>query len=123
VIVDVPHLVGGAGRQPDHREKNKVFSARAQAQRPDRKSLLAEHHHWTYDTYALAHTTAPPWCRPAATPGSSLTADYAFGQALERDTAAVVTASGRQVLGSVKHRSHHRLLLLPPAGAVLQGER
>ncbi len=55
--------------------------------------------HWTYDTYALAHGTGAAIVAQGGKNWYFLTADYAFGHALERDTAAVVTASGGKVLG------------------------
>ena len=59
--------------------------------------------HWTYDTYMLAHSTGQALVKAGGDTWFFLTADYAFGAALERDTTAVVTASGGKVLGSVKH--------------------
>jgi branched-chain amino acid transport system substrate-binding protein len=59
--------------------------------------------HWTYDTYMLAHTTGQALVKAGGTSWFFLTADYAFGAALERDTAAVVVAEGGKVLGGVKH--------------------
>ncbi|KAB2872762.1 MAG: ABC transporter substrate-binding protein [Burkholderiaceae bacterium] len=58
--------------------------------------------HWTYDTWMLAHGTGSAVVKSGGDSWFFLTADYAFGHALERDTAAVVTASGGKVLGSVK---------------------
>jgi branched-chain amino acid transport system substrate-binding protein len=57
--------------------------------------------HWTYDTYALAVGTGAPLAKEG--PWFFLTADYAFGAALERDTATAVVKNGGKVLGSVKH--------------------
>jgi branched-chain amino acid transport system substrate-binding protein len=59
--------------------------------------------HWTYDTYMLAHSTGQVLVKAGGDTWFFLTADYAFGAALERDTTAVVTAAGGKVLGSVKH--------------------
>ena len=59
--------------------------------------------HWTYDTYMLAHTTGQALVKAGGTSWFFLTADYAFGAALERDTTAVVTANGGKVIGGVKH--------------------
>jgi branched-chain amino acid transport system substrate-binding protein len=59
--------------------------------------------HWTYDTYMLAHTTGQALVKAGGTTWFFLTADYAFGAALERDTAAVVVANGGKVAGGVKH--------------------
>ena len=59
--------------------------------------------HYTYDTYALANGTAKAVTQQGGDTWFFLTADYAFGQALEKDSSAVVTASGGKVLGSVRH--------------------
>src|SRR5437660_220396 len=59
--------------------------------------------HWVYDTYMLANGTVKALVKSGGDTWFFLTADYAFGQALERDTAGVVTASGGKVLGGVKH--------------------
>lgn len=59
--------------------------------------------HWTYDTWALANGTGSAVVADGGETWFFLTADYAFGHALERDTSAVVEASGGQVLGAVRH--------------------
>ena len=58
---------------------------------------------YTYDTYMLANGTGKALTKAGGDSWFFLTADYAFGHALERDTAAVVTANGGKVLGSVRH--------------------
>ena len=58
---------------------------------------------YTYDTYMLANGTGKALTKAGGDSWFFLTADYAFGQALERDTSAVVTANGGKVLGDVKH--------------------
>src|SRR3954469_2293246 len=58
---------------------------------------------YTYDTYRLANGTSKALTKAGGDSWFFLTADYAFGHALERDTTAVVTANGGKVLGSVKH--------------------
>jgi branched-chain amino acid transport system substrate-binding protein len=58
---------------------------------------------YTYDTYMLANGTGKALVKSGGDTWFFLTADYAFGQALERDTSAVVLANGGKVLGSVKH--------------------
>ena len=58
---------------------------------------------YTYDTYMLANGTGKALTEAGGDSWFFLTADYAFGHALERDTSAVVTANGGKVLGSVKH--------------------
>ena len=59
--------------------------------------------HWVYDTYALAKVTGGAIVKGGGDSWYFLTADYAFGHALERDVTAVVTASGGKVLGGVRH--------------------
>ena len=59
--------------------------------------------HWVYDTYMLANSTGQALVKAGGDTWFFLTADYAFGHALERDTAAVVVKSGGKVLGAVKH--------------------
>jgi branched-chain amino acid transport system substrate-binding protein len=59
--------------------------------------------HWVYDTYMLANGTGKALVKSGGDSWFFLTADYAFGMALERDTSAVVTANGGKVLGGVKH--------------------
>ena len=58
--------------------------------------------HWTYDTYMLAHSTGQALVKAGGDTWFFITAVYAFGLALQRVTAAVVTAAGGKVLGDVK---------------------
>jgi branched-chain amino acid transport system substrate-binding protein len=58
--------------------------------------------HWLYDTWMLAHGTGSAVVKAGGDSWFFLTADYAFGHALERDTSEVVKASGGKVLGGVK---------------------
>ncbi len=59
--------------------------------------------HWVYDTYALAHVTGEAMVKTGGDSWYFLTADYAFGHALERDVTEVVKSAGGKVLGSVRH--------------------
>ena len=59
--------------------------------------------HWVYDTWALAHVTGEALVKAGGDSWYFLTADYAFGHALERDVSEVVKAAGGKVLGSVRH--------------------
>ncbi len=59
--------------------------------------------HWLYDTWMLAHGTGKAIVQTGGKTWFFLTADYAFGHALERDTAEVVKANGGKVLGAVRH--------------------
>jgi branched-chain amino acid transport system substrate-binding protein len=59
--------------------------------------------HWTYDTWALANGTGTAMTKKGADSWFFLTADYAFGAALERDTSEAVKKAGGKILGGVKH--------------------
>ncbi len=59
--------------------------------------------HWVYDTYLLANGTGKALVKSGGDTWFFLTADYAFGHALERDTGDVVKANGGKVLGAVRH--------------------
>ena len=59
--------------------------------------------HWTYDTYMLANGTGKALVKAGGDSWFFLTADYAFGHALERDTGDVVKAAGGKVIGAVRH--------------------
>lgn len=67
--------------------------------------------HWTYNTRALAVGTGSAVVKEGGDTWYFLTADYAFGESLQRDVAAVVEAEGGQVLGSIKHPFHRRIFL------------
>jgi branched-chain amino acid transport system substrate-binding protein len=82
------------------REKNKVILVNGAAS----SDLTGKHCaptsiHWTYDTTALANGTGSAVVKAGGTTWFFITADYAFGHALERDTAAVVKQNGGNVLG------------------------
>jgi len=71
--------------------------------------------HYAYDTYALAVGTGKALIKEKLDSWYFLTADYAFGHALEADTAAVVKANGGTVVGSVRYpidTSDHSAFLL-----------
>ena len=57
--------------------------------------------HWTMDTWMLAHSTGGAMVKAGGTSWFFITADYAFGHALERDTSNFVTQAGGKVLGNV----------------------
>ena len=59
--------------------------------------------HWTYDTWMLAHSTGAAMVQAGGDTWFFVTADYAFGTALERDTTNFVTKAGGKVIGSVRH--------------------
>jgi len=58
--------------------------------------------HFSYDTFALAHGTGTALTKAGGDSWFFITADYAFGYALERDSADAVKAAGGKVLGSVR---------------------
>ncbi|VVO24495.1 ABC transporter substrate-binding protein [Pseudomonas fluorescens] len=61
------------------------------------------HIHWTYDSYALANGTAKAVLASGGKNWFILTADYAFGHAMESDITKVVEADGGKVVGKVRH--------------------
>jgi branched-chain amino acid transport system substrate-binding protein len=104
VIVDVPTSSVALAVSQVVKDKNKVFLASGPATSDlTGKACSPNTVHWTYDTYALAHTTGTAEVKSGGDTWFFLTADYAFGHALERDTTAVVTGAGGKVLGGVKH--------------------
>ncbi|UUP19462.1 ABC transporter substrate-binding protein [Nitratireductor thuwali] len=104
VIVDVPTSSVALAVNEVVREKDKVFLASGPATSDlTGKACSPNTIHWTYDTYSLANGTGKAMVEQGGDTWFFLTADYAFGHALERDTAAVVEASGGEVVGSVRH--------------------
>ncbi|MBK9116302.1 MAG: ABC transporter substrate-binding protein [Betaproteobacteria bacterium] len=67
------------------------------------KACNANAIHWTYDTWMLANGTGSAIVKTGGDSWFFLTADYAFGHALERDTEAVVLKNGGKVAGKVRH--------------------
>jgi branched-chain amino acid transport system substrate-binding protein len=104
VIVDVPTSSVALAVNEVVREKNKVFLVSGAASSDLTGSKCSPNTvHWTYDTWALANGTGKALVKTGGDTWFFLTADYAFGHALERDTAAVVEANGGKVLGKVRH--------------------
>ncbi|EJW11990.1 Leucine-, isoleucine-, valine-, threonine-, and alanine-binding protein [Rhodovulum sp. PH10] len=104
VIVDTPTSSVALAVSQITREKNKVFlNSGAGASELTGTACSPNFVHWTYDTWALAHGTGAAIVKQGGKTWFFLTADYAFGHALERDTAAVVKEMGGEVLGSVRH--------------------
>ncbi len=86
------------------RDKNKVFLVSGAAASDLTGAKCSPNTiHWTYDTWALANGTGQAIVKTGGDSWFFLTANYAFGLALERDTAAVVTKNGGKVLGQVRH--------------------
>src|SRR5258706_3583027 len=103
VITDVPTSSVALAVNEVSREKQKlalfVGPASSDITGPKCSPYAAN---WVYDTYALAHVTGGAVVKTGGDSWFFMTADYAFGHALERDTAAVVKESGGKVLGDVK---------------------
>ena len=103
-IADVPTSSVALAVNEIIREKNKVFLAVGPATSDlTGKACSPNTVHWIYDTWALANGTGNALVKTGGDTWFFLTADYAFGHALERDTEAVVLKSGGKVLGKVRH--------------------
>ncbi|MGO8919371.1 MAG: ABC transporter substrate-binding protein [Stellaceae bacterium] len=102
VITDVPNSGVALAVNEVSREKQRlalfVGPASSDLTGPKCSAYSAS---WVYDTYALAHVTGGAVVKSGGDTWYFLTADYAFGHALERDTASVVEATGGRVLGTV----------------------
>jgi branched-chain amino acid transport system substrate-binding protein len=104
MIVDVPNSGVALAVNEVAREKNKVFIVSGAASSDLTGPKCSPNTiHWTYDTWMLANGTGKALVKTGGDTWFFLTADYAFGHALERDTTAVITANGGKVLGSVSH--------------------
>jgi branched-chain amino acid transport system substrate-binding protein len=102
-IVDVPTSSVALAVQQIARTKGKVFLiSGAAASDLTGKACSPTSVHWTYDTVALANGTGSAVVKAGGDTWFFITADYAFGHALERDTARVVEANGGKVLGKVR---------------------
>src|SRR6202044_1184868 len=103
-IVDVPTSSVALAVNEVVREKNKVFLVSGAAISDLTGPKCSPNTvHWTYDTWMLANSTGKSLVKSGGDTWFFLTADYAFGHALERDTTAVIKANGGQVLGAVAH--------------------
>jgi branched-chain amino acid transport system substrate-binding protein len=103
VIVDVPNSGVALAVSEIARQKNKLLLvSNAVSSDLTGQKCNANTIHWTYDTWALANGTGKAVVKTGGDSWFFITADYAFGYALERDTAAVVEANGGKVLGKVR---------------------
>lgn len=102
-ILDVPTSSVALAINQITKDKNKIMlNSGAAASDLTGKACSPNTIHWTYDTYALAQGTGGAMVKAGGDSWFFLTADYAFGHALERDTAAIVTKSGGKVIGAVR---------------------
>ncbi len=103
LILDVPTSSVALAVSQITKEKNKVnINSGAGSSDLTGKACNANTIHWTYDTYALAQGTGGAMVKAGGDSWFFLTADYAFGHALERDATAIITKAGGKVVGSVK---------------------
>ncbi|MCT8974908.1 ABC transporter substrate-binding protein [Microbaculum marinisediminis] len=102
-IVDVPTSSVALAINDITREANKVFLNSGAATSDLTGAACSPNTiHWTYDTWQLANGTGRAVVESGGDTWFFMTADYAFGHALERDTSAVVEASGGKIVGSVR---------------------
>jgi branched-chain amino acid transport system substrate-binding protein len=102
-IADVPTSSVGLAVNQIIREKNKVhLNSGSATSDMTGKACSPNTVHWAYDTYMLSNGTGKALVKTGGDTWYFLTADYAFGHALERDTEAVVLANGGKVLGKVR---------------------
>jgi branched-chain amino acid transport system substrate-binding protein len=86
------------------REKNKIFMISGGGTSDLTGTKCTPNNvHWTYDTWSLANGTGTAMTKQGGDTWYFLTADYAFGAALERDAGAAVQKAGGKVIGSIKH--------------------
>ena len=103
LILDVPTSSVALAVSQITKEKNKIMiNSGAGTSDLTGKACTPNTIHWTYDTYALAQGTGGAMVKAGGDTWFFMTADYAFGQALERDATAVITKAGGKVVGSVK---------------------
>jgi branched-chain amino acid transport system substrate-binding protein len=104
MIVDVPNSGVALAVSQVASQKNKVFVVSgAAASDLTGAKCNANTVHWSYDTWMLANGTGKAMVKTGGDTWFFLTADYAFGHALERDTSAVVEKNGGKVLNKVRH--------------------
>ena len=104
VILDVPTSSAALAVAEITREKNKIFlNSGGGTSDLTGKACSPNTIHWTYDSWQLSNGTASAVVANGGKKWFFVTADYAFGQAMERDATAVVKAGGGEVVGSIRH--------------------
>ncbi len=104
MILDVPNSGVALAVNQITRDKGKAFVVSSAASSDlTGKACSPNTVHWTYDTWALANGTGTAVVKTGGDSWFFITADYAFGHALERDIEAVVLKNGGKVLGKVRH--------------------
>ena len=123
-IVDVPNSGVALAVNQITRDKGKAFLAVGPGTSDlTGKACSPNTVHWSYDTWMLANGTGTAITKQGGDTWFFISADYAFGAALERDTTAAVLRNGGKVLGGVKVPLEHAgFLLVPAAGTGVEGE-
>ena len=104
MIIDIPNSGVALAVSQVAANKNKLFIVSgAAASDLTGPKCNANTIHWSYDTWMLANGTGKAMVKTGGDTWFFLTADYAFGHALERDTGEVVEKNGGKVLGKVRH--------------------
>ena len=104
VIADVAASATALAALEVAKQKNKIILfASPASNRLSNENCSPVSAHWQYDTYALAVGTGRGVLKGGGDTWFFLTADYAFGYSLEKDTTEVIKAEGGKVLGSVRH--------------------
>ncbi len=102
MIVDVPNSSAMLALQEIARQKHKLLMISTGASSDFTGAKCSPHGvHWSFDTYGLAAVAGRALVKQGGQTWFFITADYAFGHALERDTSRFVTEAGGKVLGSV----------------------
>lgn len=104
IVVDVPTSSVALAVQEITKNKNRVhLNSTAGSSDLTGSKCSPTGIHYTYDTYALAKGTGSALVQEGGDSWFFITADYAFGHSLEKDTSAAVIAAGGKVLGAVRH--------------------
>jgi branched-chain amino acid transport system substrate-binding protein len=104
LILDIPNSAVGLAVREVTRTRDAVdINTGAATSDLSGKACSPHGVHWTFDTYGLAATVGQALVKQGGDSWFFITADYAFGHALERDTSSFVTAAGGKVVGAVRH--------------------
>ena len=104
VIVDLASSNAGIAVMNVAKEKNRiVINTGSGSSRITNEDCNDRTAHWVYNTYALANGTGKAVLKQGGDSWFFITADYAFGHSLEKDTTDVLKSGGGKVLGSIKH--------------------
>jgi branched-chain amino acid transport system substrate-binding protein len=104
LIIDVPNSAVALAVNQVVKERNKVLIVNGAASSDlTGKACTPNTVHWAFDTNMLANGTGTALTKSGGSTWFFVTADYSFGQALERDTSAAIKKAGGSIIGSVRH--------------------